>query len=243
MQNGDSFEEIGGTSGTDEDFFKLTVTGLDNNGVEIEVADFRFANSEDDYILEDWVEVDLTPLADAASLEFTLDSSDVGESGINTPTYFAVDNIQLTEPTLFVDVTPSIVDEDSPDPVTGRVTRFHSDPSFPLTVDLAVDDSSRVGLPASVTIPANTSFVDFSLELINDDLVNGDQSVLVSASATGQIGDQESLLVLEDDILSLQLEASETTLSEGNSFSVSVSRNAADLSTPLQWLFRQHLMA
>ena len=111
MQNGDSFaKKFGGTSGTDEDFFKLTVTGLDNNGVEIDaleifLADFRFANSEDDYILEDWVEVDLTPLADAASLEFTLDSSDVGESGINTPTYFAVDNIQLTEPTLFVDVT------------------------------------------------------------------------------------------------------------------------------------------
>ncbi|MEC7679693.1 MAG: DUF4465 domain-containing protein, partial [Planctomycetota bacterium] len=243
MQNGDSFaKKFGGTSGTDEDFFKLTVTGLDNNGVEIDaleifLADFRFANSEDDYILEDWVEVDLTPLADAASLEFTLDSSDVGDSGINTPTYFAVDNIQLTEPTLFVDVTPSIAAEDSSDPVTGRVTRFYSDPSSPLTVDLAVDDSSRVGLPASVTIPANTSFVDFSLELINDDLVNGDQSVLVSASATGQIGDQESLLILEDDILSLQLEASETTLSEGNSFSVSVSRNAADLSTSLTVAF------
>ena len=48
------------------------------------------------YVISQWTTVDLSPLGNAASLQFTLASSDTGAFGINTPTYFALDNLALT---------------------------------------------------------------------------------------------------------------------------------------------------
>lgn len=99
MRDGDSFaKKFGGTSGDDPDWFKLTILGkdLDENliaPVEFYLADFRFADNTLDYIVNTWTTVDLSPIASARILEFALDSSDVGQFGMNTPAYFALDNI------------------------------------------------------------------------------------------------------------------------------------------------------
>jgi hypothetical protein len=91
-------EPFGGPSGTDPDFFKLSVFGVGSDGqalgteVEFFLSDYR---SEDDYIIGDWQELDLTPLAGARSLHFNLSSSDVGDFGMNTPAYFALDDLTL----------------------------------------------------------------------------------------------------------------------------------------------------
>jgi hypothetical protein len=102
MQNGDAFSKrFGGASGNDPDFFKLTITGLDAFGAEIGsleffLADFRFADNGQDYIVDSWVAVDLSSLGPVHGLDFTLDSSDVGAFGINTPAYFALDDLGYT---------------------------------------------------------------------------------------------------------------------------------------------------
>lgn len=101
MRDGDSLaKKFGGVSGNDPDYFKLTITGLaaDNtplpNPLDFYLADFRFANNAQDYILNTWATVDLTTLPAATrKLQFTLSSSDNGAFGMNTPAYFAVDNI------------------------------------------------------------------------------------------------------------------------------------------------------
>ena len=99
METGDSFaKEFGGTSGNDADWFKLTVTGKDAGGVtvgteEFYLADYRFADNGLDYIINDWTWVDLSGLGEVSSLEFGLTSSDVGSYGMNTPAYFAIDNL------------------------------------------------------------------------------------------------------------------------------------------------------
>ncbi|NMC21738.1 MAG: DUF4465 domain-containing protein [Thermogutta sp.] len=99
MRDGDSFaKKFGGTSGDDPDWFKLTILGKDLAGnliapVEFYLADFRFSDNAQDYILNTWATVDLSPIASAGILEFALDSSDVGQWGMNTPAYFALDNI------------------------------------------------------------------------------------------------------------------------------------------------------
>lgn len=46
-------------------------------------------------IVNDWTLVDLASLGEAASIDFTFASYDVGEFGINTPTYVALDNLVL----------------------------------------------------------------------------------------------------------------------------------------------------
>jgi len=99
MRDGDSFaKQFGGESGNDEDYFKLTITGITetgytDNSVEFYLADFRFADNEQDYIVDDWTWVDLSSLGNVIGLEFMIESSDVGAYGINTPGYFAMDNL------------------------------------------------------------------------------------------------------------------------------------------------------
>ncbi len=99
MRDGGMFaRKFGGTTGDDEDWFLLTITGRDEadqitGAVEFFLADFRFEDNAEDYIIDDWAEVDLSSLGTVKSIEFTFDSSDTGQFGINTPTYFALDTI------------------------------------------------------------------------------------------------------------------------------------------------------
>ncbi len=104
MLQGDSFaKKFGGQSGNDEDWFLLTITGKNTAGetvgtVDFYLADYRFTDNALDYVLSDWTWVDLSSLgaAGATTLEFGLTSSDVGDWGMNTPGYFALDNLTLT---------------------------------------------------------------------------------------------------------------------------------------------------
>ncbi len=101
MLNGDVFaKKFGGDDGNDPDWFLLTITGRDacdveTGSVEFYLADFRFVDSNDDYIVDTWEYVDLNSLGMINKLEFSLSSSDTGEWGMNTPACFVVDTIVL----------------------------------------------------------------------------------------------------------------------------------------------------
>lgn len=102
MRLGDGFaKRFGGADGTDPDFLKLTITGLSAAGlvtgsVDTYLADFRFADSAQDHVLDQWRTVDLSGLGMVQSLRFSMASSDTGEFGMNTPAYFAMDNLSVT---------------------------------------------------------------------------------------------------------------------------------------------------
>ena len=105
MQTGDSFaKKFGGVSGNDPDFFRVALNGFDGlNGtgasvgsVMVNLADYTFANNSQDYILSNWLTVDLSSIANARSVSLAFSSSDFGTFGINTPTYVALDNLTLT---------------------------------------------------------------------------------------------------------------------------------------------------
>jgi hypothetical protein len=101
MQDGDGFaKKFGGVTGDDLDFFKLDVVGsllgTTTGTVSIYLADFRFSDNSLDYILRTWKTENLSSLGTVDSLQFDLTSSDNGAFGINTPTYFALDNINIT---------------------------------------------------------------------------------------------------------------------------------------------------
>jgi PKD repeat protein len=96
-------KKFGGTSGNDEDFLKLTINGLDSTGhltakVDFYLADFRFADNTQDYIVNKWTKVDLTSLGAVNQLTFTFQSSDNGDWGMNTPAYVCVDDIVYNDP-------------------------------------------------------------------------------------------------------------------------------------------------
>ncbi len=103
MKDGDPFsKKFGGASGDDPDFFLLTIIGQNalsqiTGVINFYLADFRFADKSQDYIVADWTSVNLTSLgSDTTRLSFGLSSSDNGPFGMNTPAYFAMDNLQLT---------------------------------------------------------------------------------------------------------------------------------------------------
>lgn len=98
MKNGDTFgKKFGGITGNDPDWFKLKIQKylggiLQPDSVVFYLADFRFANNAQDYIVKNWQFVNLSSLGNADSLVFKLSSSDVGLYGMNTPSYFCLDD-------------------------------------------------------------------------------------------------------------------------------------------------------
>lgn len=103
MKNGDSFaKKFGGSTGKDPDFFKLRVYAVfdqtidSSNFVDFYLADFRSDQDSLDYIVDDWWYMDLSSLGFVDGLNFELTSSDIGQWGMNTPAFFAVDKIKYS---------------------------------------------------------------------------------------------------------------------------------------------------
>jgi hypothetical protein len=99
MRDGDAFsKKFGGAAGHDPDFFKLRIEGFTAGGastgtLDVFLADYRSSDDALDFILSDFRVVDLSTLGTVRALAFTLASSDVGPFGMNTPAYFAIDDV------------------------------------------------------------------------------------------------------------------------------------------------------
>jgi len=108
MRDGDSFgKQFGSINGADgnpdgtngADFFKIWIVALGQNteridSVEVYLADFRSSDNNEDYILDAWQTVDLSAITESVyGLTFSFESSDNGQWGMNTPAYFALDNL------------------------------------------------------------------------------------------------------------------------------------------------------
>lgn len=94
MKEGDAFTQ----KFEEGDWFSLTIYGWDKaenitDSVVFYFADFRSTNNEEHYILDHWEEIDITSLGEVKQLTFKLNSSDIGEWGMNTPNFFALDDI------------------------------------------------------------------------------------------------------------------------------------------------------
>lgn len=134
MLNGDSFgKQFGSPNGANgnpdgtngADWFKLTVFGKNGSGnytdsVDFYLADYRFTDNADDYIVDTWESIDLTSLGSVRYLEFRLESSDMSGPWINTPGYFALDNI--TYGTASANALSLAKQEVYPNPTNGKFT-------------------------------------------------------------------------------------------------------------------------
>ncbi|MGZ4103439.1 MAG: DUF4465 domain-containing protein [Bacteroidia bacterium] len=104
MRDGDFVgKKFGGPTGNDPDWFKLQIKRysggmLQNDSVDVFLADYRYSNNAQDYILKTWTWIDLTSLGNVDSLAFFLTSSDNGTFGMNTPAFFCIYNLTTNSP-------------------------------------------------------------------------------------------------------------------------------------------------
>jgi len=152
--NGNAFSrKFGDTTGTGSgttiaqgsypDFFKVTLKGFFNgalktDSVEFYLADYRFSNNSLDFVVNNWQWVNTSTLGQVDSIKFFMYSSDVGQFGINTPLFFAIDNFTASSP--YVGLTKTSTDKIAtvfPNPFNREMTVYCSENSLIRITDLS----------------------------------------------------------------------------------------------------------
>lgn len=81
------------------DYLEIVAHGVKADGTET-TASFRLADCKGEdksqWFVNDWTMFSLSSLGEVVAVYFTMDSSDTGIWGINTPTYFALDEFSFT---------------------------------------------------------------------------------------------------------------------------------------------------
>jgi predicted extracellular nuclease len=103
-------------------------------------------------------------------------------------------------PTLSLSITPTTFSEAAgTNAATGTITRSGSNANA-LTVTLTSSDISEATVIATVEIPAGQDSATFSIAAIDDTITDGNQTVTITASATGFANAIASLTVTDDDL-------------------------------------------
>ena len=76
-----------------DDKFTLTITGYKD---KVETAAVNVELASKGSVIFQWVPVDLSSLGEVDSVVFSLNSTDTGDYGMNTPAYFCLDNFTAT---------------------------------------------------------------------------------------------------------------------------------------------------
>ena len=100
MKNGDA---IAGDPFAAGDWFKLTISGSLNGTPVNTKVDFILA--QDTAILTEWAYVDLSLLGEVDELSFSMSGSRTGDYGLNTPSYFCIDNLGAAAPSEAIENT------------------------------------------------------------------------------------------------------------------------------------------
>jgi hypothetical protein len=112
-----------------------------------------------------------------------------------------------------------VVSEDSTTGIRAIVTRS-GDRSQPLEVFLTSSDALELAVPDSVIIPAGHSAVAFYVYPLNDEVVDLDATVTVTASANDTINAAALVVVKNVQLPSLQVVADKTQIREGEGVAV-----------------------
>lgn len=84
---------------TDTSWFKIVATGYDANDEVTGTAEFMLCNGVNN-VVNEWTKFDLSGLGEVVKVNFGLEGSDdmYGEWGLNTPSYFAIDDVAVRFP-------------------------------------------------------------------------------------------------------------------------------------------------
>lgn len=135
---------------------------------------------------------------------------------------------------LTVSLSGTTVQENAgPAALTGTITRL--DGNGPLTVNLTSSDTSEIQVSSTVTFPDGDTTVSFSIDVIDDSIFDGDQSVTILLQAAGYGDLTTDVITVTDEEPRLQLTTIDPVLSEADGTALfTISRlDVEDLSQPL----------
>ncbi|MFN0018150.1 MAG: Ig-like domain-containing protein [Pirellulaceae bacterium] len=119
----------------------------------------------------------------------------------------------------------SSISENS-DTTTGTVSRVFLNNSAALLVTLTSDVTTEASVPGTVTIPAGQNSVNFTISGVDDTLRDGTQPANITAAASGVTSVSLGLNVTDDEVDSLSVSFSPTTMGEnGGSVTGTVTRS------------------
>ena len=109
----------------------------------------------------------------------------------------------------------------------------NTDTSSALDVEVMTSDGTAATVPVVVTIAAGESSVTFDITGVDDSIVDGDQTAVITASVIGYAAGSDSIIVVDDDLATVTLVIGEDSINEAGGSSVAtVSRNTLT-TTPL----------
>lgn len=103
IKNGSAFsKKFGGASGNDKDWFRVKFVSYNNgnraDSLYFYLADYRFDDNKQDYVLKKWEYVSFSGFMQYTdSLKISFESTDNGTFGMNTPAYMAFDDFNFSE--------------------------------------------------------------------------------------------------------------------------------------------------
>jgi hypothetical protein len=116
--------------------------------------------------------------------------------------------------------------------VNGTVSRGNSDINQPLVVNLANSDSGELAVPLSVTIPPHLPSISFVITAVDDSVLDGTQTVTITASAAGYVSQSKNVDVKDHETLALVIDPQ--SISEDSGIATgTISRGNTDVAQPL----------
>ena len=187
---------FGGTSGNDPDWFKLTATGKNAAGqtvgtTEFYLADYRFENNDEDYVLNTWEWFDLSTLGAVQTISFELSSTKNNTYGMVTPAYFCLENFNgeaplpptPDEPPYVVNPVEDVVFNEYPETINVNldgVVTDDDDPDEDITYSI-VSNSNTTAITATIS--------NKILALVRNNDQQAEADVVIRATSDGQTVD------------------------------------------------------
>ncbi len=218
--------EINGatTAGTDYDQIQVTganrIVTLNNSTLNASIGGGYTPSSGDEIVIIDNVEA-------SSSVSGIFNGLNEGDTLTITGTIFTIsyaagtdNNDVLLTPTssptnLIVSINDSAVIESAgAAATTATITRFGN--TGDLTVNLTSDDTTEVTVLATATIPDGQTSTQIDIDAVDDNLIDGTQTVTITASAAGYQNGTDTLDVTDDDAAGFTITETngDTTVSE-----------------------------
>ncbi|MFP6613255.1 MAG: DNRLRE domain-containing protein, partial [Pirellulales bacterium] len=173
------------------------------------------------------VVAEVTIPAGAASVDFDIDAADDAiVDGKQTVTIVAAaeahlpasDALEVTDDdtaALSVAIADADVSEAAGAAATRATVSRNTDPTDALSVTLANSDPGEASMPQQVTIPAGAATSpEFDINAVDDAIVDGTQTVVITASADGHDDGSAVLEVTDDDKATLSVTIADADVSE-----------------------------